>query len=123
MDSPKSATRFDECHPTLIQEAKRWTEAHPSPLFDLKKDSRLYKTLPLPTDEKNPILAIAREAVNPAWERTRIRSRHRHEFRYLFPPPARKSDRKQWERDYLPWAKALKERANQRGREIHQLHF
>ncbi|MEA5470067.1 hypothetical protein VB714_14400, partial [Spirulina sp. 06S082] len=30
VDSPKSATRFDECHPTLIQEAKRWTEAHPS---------------------------------------------------------------------------------------------
>jgi hypothetical protein len=28
---------------------------------------------------------IAREVVNPLWEPTRIRSRDRHEFHYLFP--------------------------------------
>lgn len=119
VDSPKSATRFDEVHPKLIQQAKKWAEEHPSHFFDFKKDERLYKTVPLPTEGKNAINALAREAVNPLWSPTRIRSRHRHEFRYLFPSSPKI---KGWEEDYLSWAKDLKERANSRGKEIHRLH-
>jgi hypothetical protein len=116
VDSPKSATRFDEVYPKLVKQAKAWTEKHPSHLFDFKRDERLYKTMPLPTQGDNPINAIARDAVNPQWTPTRIRSRHRHEFRYLFPSQDLASE------DYLDWAKELKERASQAGQEIHQLH-
>ncbi len=122
VDSPKSATRFKDIHPDLNKQAKQWTKKYPSHLFDFKKDERLYKTLPLPDEGDNPINAIAREAVNPAWEPTRIRHRHRDEFRYLFPPPEDKRERASWEKHYLAWAFDLKERAHSRRREIHQLH-
>jgi hypothetical protein len=94
----------------------------PSHLFDFKNDERLYKTLPMPTEGGNAINAIATDAVNPAWEPARLRSRHRDEFRYLFPPPDDPLKRKQWEKYYLPWAQDLKERTIERGREIRDRH-
>lgn len=118
VDSPKSATRFQDYHPKLLETAQKWIEKYPSPLFDFKKDARLYKTISLPTEGNNPINVIAKDAVNPAWEKTRIRSRHRHEFRYLLPIPEDEKTQRKWKQHYLPWAEELKERYITQGREI-----
>ncbi len=122
VDSPKSATRLEDYHPYLLQQAQQWSEDYPSYLFDFKKDQRLYKTIPLPAEGGNPINAIARDAVNPAWQPTRIRSRHRDEFRYLFSPPEDLEAREEWERHYLPYAQELKGRYREAMREIYQKH-
>ncbi|NEO98710.1 MAG: hypothetical protein F6K58_08525 [Symploca sp. SIO2E9] len=122
VDSPKSATRLEDHHPNLLNTAKKWSQRYPSHLFDFKKDERLYKTMPMPAKGGNAINAIARDAVNPAWEPTRIRSRHRDEFRYLFPPPEDLEERENWEKHYVSWAKEMKERYREAMGEIHQQH-
>ncbi|MGK7875427.1 MAG: hypothetical protein AB4426_19640 [Xenococcaceae cyanobacterium] len=122
VDSPKSATRLEDHHPNLLKEAKNWSERYPSHLFDFKKDERLYKTMPMAAEGGNAINAIARDAVNPAWDPTRIRSRHRDEFRYLFPPPEDLEERENWEKHYVTWAKEMKERYREAMGEIHKLH-
>ena len=81
VDSPKSATRTEDHHPTLLSKAKQWSEQHPSYLFDYKDDPRLYKTVPLPIGDGTAINCISREAVNPEREPTRLKSRPRDEFR------------------------------------------
>jgi len=108
VDSPKSATRLEDVDEidgkNLLKDAQKWSEKHPSHFFDFKKDERLYKTFPMPADDPNPINVIAREAVNPCWEATRIRNRERHEFRYLFPKDSYALDEEEY-------AIELKERA------------
>ncbi|NES96540.1 MAG: hypothetical protein F6K32_15160 [Desertifilum sp. SIO1I2] len=122
VDSPKSATRLEDYHPTLLEAAKKWSQQHPCYLFDFKDDSRLYKSVPLPTEDSTAISAIAKVAVNPAWEPTRLKSRHRDEFRYLFSPPSDLDERETWEKHYLSWAQDVKERYRERMGEIYQLH-
>ena len=120
VDSPKSATRFTDHHSKLGEQTKKWVEKYPSHLFDYKKDERLYKSMPLPTEGDNPINVIARDAVNPEWEPTRLRSRHRHEFRYLLSPPTQKKMKQVWEEHYLPWAQELKQSFIETSKEIHK---
>ena len=123
VDSPKSATRMEDYYPDLIQDVAKWHQKYPSPIFDFKNQKQhpqVYKTAPLPTFGGNNINTTAENAVNPAWQKTRIRSRHRNEFRYLISPPEGKKARENWEKHYLPWAEDLKQRYSQRSREIHQ---
>jgi hypothetical protein len=95
----------------LLADAKKWSESHPSYFFDFKKDDRLYRSFAMPADAPGAINVIAREVVNPLWEPTRIRSRDRHEFRYLFPKETLSVDA-------LEWAEELKTRFQQSRDEI-----
>ncbi|MGB3204220.1 MAG: hypothetical protein WBB28_04465 [Crinalium sp.] len=67
----------------LLTVTKEFCEDHPSHLFDYKKDERLYKAFPMPADGANAINVVAREAVNPYWEASRLKERDRDEFTYL----------------------------------------
>ncbi len=117
VDSPKSAERLEDIKEiegeNLLSDAKRWSESHPSHFFDLKKDDRLYRSFAMPADAPGSINVLAKEVVNPLWEPTRIRSRDRHEFRYLFP----KDDLSV---DALEWAEELKTRFQQARNEIQE---
>jgi hypothetical protein len=117
VDSPKSAERLEDIQEVegenLLSDAKRWSESHPSHFFDFKKDDRLYRSFAMPADAPGSINVLAREVVNPLWEPTRIRSRDRHEFRYLFP----KDDLSV---DALEWAEELKTRFQQARDEIQE---
>ena len=120
VDSPKSATRTEDYHPNLLSEAKEWSNEYPSHLFDFKDDPRLYKTVPLPAEDGTAINCIARNTVNPQWEPTRLTSRHRDEFRYLFPPPKNLDEREHWEKYYVTFAQEIKERYRERMGEIYE---
>lgn len=120
VDSPKSVERSLDIDPKLLDDTKTWTKRYPCHLFDFKTDERLYKSMPMPVSGDNAINVIAREAVNPEWEPTRIRSRGRDEFRYLFPPPQHPKQHQQWKQYYLPWAEEFKERVRTRQMQIHQ---
>ncbi len=115
VDSPKSAERLEDIKEidgaNLLADAKKWSESHPSYFFDFKKDDRLYRSFAMPADAPGAINVIAREVVNPLWEPTRIRSRDRHEFRYLFPKETLSVDA-------LEWAEELKTRFQQSRDEI-----
>lgn len=117
VDSPKSAERLEDIKEidgeNLLFDAKRWSELRPSHFFDFKKDDRLYRSFAMPADAPSSINVLAREVVNPLWEPTRIRSRDRHEFRYLFP----KDDLSV---DALEWAEELKTRFQQARDEIQE---
>ena len=117
VDSPKSAERLEDIKEiegeNLLSDAKRWSESHPSHFFDLKKDDRLYRSFAMPADAPGSINVLAREVVNPLWEPTRIRSRDRHEFRYLFP-------KDELSVDALEWAEELKTRFQQARDEIQE---
>jgi hypothetical protein len=117
VDSPKSAERLEDIKEiegeNLLPDAKRWSETHPSHFFDFKKEDRLYRSFAMPADAPGSINVLAREVVNPLWEPTRIRSRDRHEFRYLFP----KDDLSV---DALEWAEELKSRFQQARNEIQE---
>jgi hypothetical protein len=117
VDSPKSAERLEDIKEiegeNLLSDAKRWSETHPSHFFDFKKDDRLYRSFAMPADAPGSINVLAREVVNPLWEPTRIRSRDRHEFRYLFP----KDDLSV---DALEWVEELKSRFQQARNEIQE---
>ncbi|WP_199307264.1 hypothetical protein [Alkalinema sp. FACHB-956] len=117
VDAPKSAERLEDIKEiegeNLLSDAKRWSESHPSHFFDFKKDDRLYRSFAMPADAPGSINVLAREVVNPLWEPTRIRSRDRHEFRYLFP----KDDLSV---DALEWAEELKTRFQQARDEIQE---
>ncbi|WP_353933301.1 hypothetical protein WJM97_23435 (plasmid) [Okeanomitos corallinicola TIOX110] len=115
VDSPKSAERLEDIKEiegaNLLADAKKWSESHPSYFFDFKKDERLYRSFAMPADAPGAINVIAREVVNPLWQPTRIRSRDRHEFRYLFPKETLSVDA-------LEWAEELKTRFQQSREEI-----
>ena len=117
VDSPKSAERLEDIKEiegeNLLSDAKRWSESHPSHFFDFKKDDRLYRSFAMPADAPGSINVLAREVVNPLWEPTRIRSRDRHEFRYLFP-------KDELSVDALEWAEELKTRFQQARDEIQE---
>ena len=117
VDSPKSAERLEDIKEiegeNLLSDAKRWSESHPSHFFDFKKDDRLYRSFAMPADAPGSINVLAREVVNPLWEPTRIRSRDRHEFRYLFP-------KGELSVDALEWAEELKTRFQQARDEIQE---
>ncbi|WP_234301124.1 hypothetical protein [Sphaerospermopsis aphanizomenoides] len=117
VDSPKSAERLEDIQEidgaNLLADAKKWSESHPSYFFDFKKDERLYRSFSMPADAPGAINVIAREVVNPLWQPTRIRSRDRHEFRYLFPKETLSVDA-------LEWAEELKTRFQQSREEIKQ---
>jgi len=117
VDSPKSAERLEDIKEiegeNLLADAKRWSESHPSHFFDFKKDDRLYRSFAMPADAPGSINVLAREVVNPLWEPTRIRSRDRHEFRYLFP-------KDELSVDALEWAEELKTRFQQARDEIQE---
>ncbi|WP_242039728.1 hypothetical protein [Anabaena sphaerica] len=117
VDSPKSAERLEDIQEidgaNLLADAKKWSESHPSYFFDFKKDERLYRSFAMPADAPGAINVIAREVVNPLWQPTRIRSRDRHEFRYLFPKETLSVDA-------LEWAEELKTRFQQSREEIKQ---
>ena len=120
VDSPKSATRYKAYHPKLKDRIDAWKDKHPSYLFDFKKDDRLYKSMPLPAEGKNPINVIAREAVNPEWQETQINSRQRHEFRYLMPSHEKLGvDKETWD-TFCEWAREIKEDYIQGVRQIKQ---
>jgi hypothetical protein len=117
VDSPKSAERLEDIKEiegeNLLSDAKRWSESHSSHFFDFKKDDRLYRSFAMPADAPGSINVLAREVVNPLWEPTRIRSRDRHEFRYLFP-------KDELSVDALEWAEELKTRFQQARDEIQE---
>ncbi|AFZ37982.1 hypothetical protein Sta7437_4520 (plasmid) [Stanieria cyanosphaera PCC 7437] len=120
VDSPKSAARYQDRHGDIIARTKNWVENFPSPLFDYKKDERVYKTSCLPTSTDNNIDCIAERAVNPQWSRTRIKSLELDRFSFLFDEPNDKQDLKYWEQVCLPKAEEIKQRYRDRSREIHQ---
>lgn len=93
---------------------------HPKKIND---DPRLYKTVPLPAEDNAAISCIARSVVNPQWEPTRLTSRHRDEFRYLFPSPKDLDEREDWEKYYVTWAKETKERYRERMAEIYEQRY
>lgn len=117
VDSPKSAERLEDMKEiegeNLLSDAKRWSEAHPSHFFDFKKDDRLYRSFSMPAEDPGSINVLAREVVNPLWEPTRLRSRDRHEFRYLFP-------KEDLSVEALEWAEELKTRFQQTRNEIQE---
>src|SRR4028119_690764 len=51
-----------------------------------KGDDRLYKQFPMPADFPNAVYVLAKEAVNPYWEQTRLIHRNRDEFQHILPP-------------------------------------
>ncbi|MBE9169748.1 hypothetical protein IQ238_20205 [Pleurocapsales cyanobacterium LEGE 06147] len=120
VDSPKSAARYQDHHEDIIARTKNWIEKFPTPLFDYKKDERVYKTSCLPTSTDNNIDYIAEKAVNPQWSRTRIKSWELDRFGFLFDEPENKEDVKYWEQVCLPKAEEIKQRYLDRSREIHQ---
>lgn len=120
VDYPKSSTRHKEHHPKLKKRIDAWKDKHPSYLFDYKKDDRLYKSMPLPAEGKNPINVIAREAVNPEWQETQINSRQRHEFRYLMPSREELGVNKETWDTFCEWAREIKEDYIQGVRQIKQ---
>ncbi|MEM7757102.1 MAG: hypothetical protein AAF298_03085 [Cyanobacteria bacterium P01_A01_bin.40] len=120
VDSPKSAARYQDHHGDLIARTKNWVKKFPSPLFDYKKDERVYKTSCLPTSTDNNINCIAEKAVNPQWSRTRIKSLELDRFGFLFDEPKDRQDLKYWEQVCLPKAEEIKQRYRVRSREIHQ---
>ncbi|GAB4540486.1 MAG: hypothetical protein Tsb0014_31720 [Pleurocapsa sp.] len=120
VDSPKSAARYQDYHGDIIARTKNWIEKFPSPLFDYKKDERVYKTSCLPTSNDNNIDCIAEGAVNPQWSRTKIKSLELDRFGFLFDEPENKQDLKYWEQVCLPKAEEIKQRYRDRSREIHQ---
>ena len=119
VDSPKSAARYQDYHGDIISLTKNWVEKFPSPLFDYKKDERVYKTSCLPTSTNNKIDCIADKAVNPQWSRTRIKSLELDRFGFLFSEPD-KQDLKYWEQICLPKVEEIKQRYRARAKEIHQ---
>ncbi len=119
VDSPKSAARYQDYHGDIVARTKNWVEKFPSPLFDYKKDERVYKTASLPTSTANNINCIADKAVNPQWSRTRIKSLELDRFGFLFSEP-NKQDLKYWEQVCLPKAEEIKQRYRARAKEIHQ---
>ncbi|MGA9380690.1 MAG: hypothetical protein WBV73_18150 [Phormidium sp.] len=73
---------------TLLEKVDEWCEKHKSCtyFFQYKGDERLYKQFPMPADFPNPIYVLAKEAVNPYWEQTRLIHRNRDEFQHILPP-------------------------------------
>lgn len=73
---------------TLLEKVDEWCEKHKSCtyFFQYKGDDRLYKQFPMPADFPNPIYVLAKEAVNPYWEQTRLIHRNRDEFQHILPP-------------------------------------
>ena len=120
VDSPKSAARYQDYHEDIIARTKNWSEKFPSPLFDYKKDERVYKTSCLPTSADNNVNCIAERAVNPQWSRTKIKSLELDRFGFLFDEPENKQDLKYWEQVCLPKAEEIKQRYRDRALEIHQ---
>lgn len=120
VDSPKSAARYQDHHEDIIAHTKNWVKKFPSPLFDYKKDERVYKTSCLPTSTDNNINCIAEQAVNPQWSRTRIKSLELDRFGFLFDEPENKQDLKYWGQVCLPKAGEIKQRYRDRASEIHQ---
>ncbi len=120
VDSPKSAARYQDHHEDIIAQTKNWVKKFPSPLFDYKKDERVYRTSCLPTSTDNNINCIAEQAVNPQWSRTKIKSLELDRFGFLFDEAENKQDLKYWEQVCLPKAEEIKQRYRDRSREIHQ---
>ena len=120
VDSPKSAARYQDYHEDIIARTKNWSEKFPSPLFDYKKDERVYKTSCLPTSADNNINCIAKRAVNPQWSRTKIKSLELDRYGFLFDEPGNKQDLKYWEQVCLPKAEEIRQRYRDRALEIHQ---
>ncbi|MFB2895107.1 hypothetical protein ACE1CI_19545 [Aerosakkonemataceae cyanobacterium BLCC-F50] len=101
---------------TLLEKVDEWCEKHKSCtyFFQYKGDDRLYKEFPMPADFPNPIYVLAKEAVNPYWEQTRLIHRNRDEFQHILPPiPAylivSKDDRKQLDAADIEYEKEGKE--------------
>ncbi len=120
VDSPKSATRYQDHHEELITHTRNWSNKFPSPLFDYKKDERLYKTSCLPTSTDNNINCLAEKAVNPQWNQTRLKSLELDRFGWLMDKPENKEDLNYWEQVCLPKALQIKQKYLERSREIHQ---
>ncbi|MEG4423710.1 MULTISPECIES: hypothetical protein [unclassified Microcoleus] len=73
---------------TLLEKVDEWCEKHKSCtyFFQYKGDDRLYKQFPMPADFPNAVYVLAKEAVNPYWEQTRLIHRNRDEFQHILPP-------------------------------------
>jgi len=108
----------------LLDDAKKWADAHPCHFFKFYKDDRSYRTFTIPAEEKAAVNVIPREVVNPLWSATQIRNRSREEFRYLFPNPmtegADEDEIDYWKENYLNWAEELKLRFEESRNEIKQ---
>lgn len=106
----------------LLENAKKWADAHPCHFFKFHKDDRSYRTFTIPAEEEASVNVIPREVVNPSWSATQIRNRSREEFRYLFPNPitegADEDEIDYWKENYLNWAEELKIRFEDSRNEI-----
>jgi hypothetical protein len=134
VDYQKSAERIEDVKEVegisgfnghrLLDDAKKWADAHPCHFFKFHKDDRSYRTFTIPTEEKAAVNVIPREVVNPLWSATQIRNRSREEFRYLFPNPmtqgADEDEIDYWKENYLNWAEELKIRFEESRNEIKQ---
>ncbi len=120
VDSPKSATRYQDHHEDLIALTNKWVNKFPSPLFDYKKDERVYRTGCLPSSVNNNINCITREAVNPQWSQTKLKSSELNNFSFLMGEPESKEDLTYWEQVCLPKAEEIKQKYIESVKEIHQ---
>jgi hypothetical protein len=101
---------------TLLEKVDEWCEKHKSCtyFFQYKGDDRLYKQFSMPADFPNSVYVLAKEAVNPYWEQTRLIHRNRDEFQHILPPiPAylivSKDERKQLDAAGIEYEKEGKE--------------
>lgn len=72
---------------TLLEKVDEWCEKHKSCtyFFQYKGDDQLYKQFAMPADFPNAVYVLAKEAVNPYWEQTRLVCRNRDEFQHILP--------------------------------------
>lgn len=123
VDSPKSEERLENlCDrkgnnwgSQLIKAAKTWCAIYPSHFFDFKKDQKLYQNYPMPTTQANSVSVLAREFVNPLWEKTLIRQLPTWQFRDIMP-----SSEEFWTKGYTDYAQTLSDRSRTGMRELRQ---
>lgn len=84
VDYGKSAERLEDVEEiggeTLIADAQDWTEAHPVPFFDHKKDPDLYKHVLLPDTGSRSAVEVLPRLTNQAWEALPVGQKERRYF-------------------------------------------
>jgi hypothetical protein len=84
VDYGKSAERLEDVEEiggeTLLAEAQTWTEAHPVPFFDHKKDPDLYKHVMMPDTGSKSAVEVLVRITNQAWEALPVGQKPRRYF-------------------------------------------
>lgn len=84
VDSPKSATRYNNYYPTLDQQLN--SPAFALPFFDFKQDNRLYNSAPMPIPENVSVVDILPQRINQIWENSELKEMNAYQYNYLLQP-------------------------------------